>query len=190
MKSLLMLISGIAIGAGVSWAYHKNKYEQMIQEEVESLRNHMKEKEHHDKSIENPDKKVETECFDNEEKEFDNQMNKAKTIINYNKYSNIDDEEKMVNKYEKPFVVTPEDFASVPGYDTDTFYYHHDDIISNGDQEMVDDIEDILGLTVDEIRDQFGVYEDSAVYIRNPRLKTDYEILLENDDFVRRNGDQ
>ena len=54
---------------------------------------------------------------------------------------------------------------------------------------MVDDVENILGLSISDIKAQFGVYEDDAVYIRNMELQCDYEILREESDFTRRHGD-
>ena len=45
MKSLLMFIGGLTIGAGVTYVIQKNRYEEMIQEEVEDLREHYKNKE-------------------------------------------------------------------------------------------------------------------------------------------------
>lgn len=197
MKQLLILIGGIAIGAGISSIYHKNKYEQMIQEEVESLREHMR----NQQGTNGP--KPEDKCKDGNEPtenisgeetsiepltNDEEEMREVRNIINYSKYSSSD-EDALDSKYKKPFIVTPEDFASMPGYDTDTFYYHQDDIISNDNQEIVDDIELTFGMSIEDIRGQFGVYEDDAIYIRNERLKTDYEILREETNYLRRNGD-
>jgi hypothetical protein len=201
MKSILMFIGGIVVGAGASWVYHKNKYEQMVQDEVESLREHMKngkstntEPTEFEAKDENEEIKQAKEYYDNNlaEEEYDESMARVHNLVRENHYTSSNDkEENMANKYKKPFVVTPDDFASVPGFDTDTFYYHQDDIISNGDNEMLGEheVEQILGLSVLQIKEQFGVYEEDSVYIRNMRMKCDYEILREEENFTRRNGD-
>jgi hypothetical protein len=190
MKSILMFIGGLVIGAGASWVYHKNKYEEMVQDEVEELRAHMKEND--SKSIRKPSEDSRESVKEYVEEltleQYDESLENAKKIINYSKYSTANDEV-ITDECRPPFVVTPEDFASLPGYDTDTFYYHQDDIISNCDNEMVDDIELTFGMSIIKIKEQFGVYEDDAVYIRNERLKTDYEILRDESDYVKRNGD-
>ena len=192
MRNFLLFIGGVIVGAGATYLYQKNRYEEMIQEEVESLREHMREKECKcgetcDKDMENPDaKKIESDKEDIID--YPESLDQVKKIINYNKYSSHEDEI-TASKIEKTYVVTPEEFASIPGFDTDTFYYHHDDIISNENQEMVDDVENILGLSISDIKAQFGVYEDDAVYIRNMELQCDYEILREESDFTRRNRD-
>jgi AraC-like DNA-binding protein len=184
MKNILMFIGGLTIGAGVSWMYHKNKYEKMVQEEVESLREHAKEKEGSSIDLnqfeEQEAKKVELQ---ETEEEIEEQQEQARNIINYNKYSTPEPTETVAEKYKKPFVVTPEDFASVVGFDTDSFYFFADDVIANGSRERIDDVEELFGLSIDEIKDQFGVYEEDCVYIRNMRMKCDYEILKDEEYF-------
>ena len=188
-----MFIGGVIVGAGATYLYQKNRYEEMIQEEVESLREHMREKESKDKQGMTKDQWEEyKKDEDHKEMKRDKEdLERAEVIITTNSYNSAFNDHKndIVSKFEKPFVVTPEEFASIPGFDTDTFYYHHDDIISNDNQEMVDDVENILGLSISDIKAQFGVYEDDAVYIRNMELQCDYEILREESDFTRRNGD-
>ena len=190
MKNFLIFMSGLVIGGGVSWVYHKNKYEEIVQEEVESLREHMKNGKDNTKSEEPANDKKNTPM---DEEEFNESMEKVEKIITTSRYDTAlgDKEEDITNKYKRPFVVTPDEFASLPGFDTDSFYYHSDDIIANGKYEMLeeDEIVRILGMTTMEIKEEFGVNEDDAVYIRNMRLKCDYEILRENEEFVRRNGD-
>lgn len=182
MKNVLIFMAGLTLGAGVSWVYNKNKYEEMVKDEVESLREHAREKESNEKTTEETlDKDI--ECYKNDSANLE----KVSKIINYNHYSSNDENEIPVCK--KPYVVTPDDFASLPGFDTDSFHYYNNDIISNDNNEIVDDVEQILGLSILEVKDQFGIYEDDSVYIRNERLKCDYEVLLENEDYIRRNGD-
>ena len=178
LKNCLFLLTGIGIGIGISWTYHKNKYEEIIQEEIEDLRaDRQNAKSAIDADIEVENGEYEDEPFEETEEDLDN----AKHIIQYNKYAPIE-EECMTEKAKKPFVITPDDFATIPGFDTDTFYYHNDDIVVNDNKEVVD-TKDVLGLSVSQIKEQFGVHEDNAVYIRNYKLNCDYEILLDYSDF-------
>lgn len=190
MKSLLMFIGGLTIGAGVSWIYHKNKYENMIQDEIESLREHYQGKEEKHMTKE----EFESYIDENEEEcsEFDEENERRE--VEYEEMTSryqSSEENDMVEKYKKPFVVTPEDFASVPGFDTDTFYYYANDIIANGDHKIVEDVEYILGMPVSDVFDQFGTNlgDEDSVYIRNMRLKCDFEVLRNEEEFVKRNGD-
>ena len=185
MKKILSFTLGAAIGALVSWVYHKNKYEEMVQQEIKSLR----------KYSENKSNEVETTKLDNTKNDAPNisyvneneDLGKANTIINYCGYSNDDYDhtelKELKEKYTKPFIITPEAFGTMIGFDTDTYYYYKDDVIANGDQVKVEFVESVFGLPTDEIKKHFGIYEDSAVYIRNMQLECDYEILIEEENF-------
>jgi uncharacterized protein YxeA len=180
-----MFTSGIVVGAGVSWIYHKNKYEEMVQEEVESLRERSKKKEVKTKvSSEYGETKKEEECDYMAEENRRNE--EYEVILHNNNY--IYGEPK--NKDDRPpFIVTPQEFSSLPEFDTDTLYYYINDIIANDSNEIVDDVERILGMSAEKVKEQFGVYEDDSVFIRNIQLKCDYEILREDTEYLRRNGD-
>lgn len=194
MKSLLTFVAGLAIGAGVSWVYHKNRYEEMVKDEIDELRAHAKEKKTKS-SYKYEGEKMTKEEYDRkleEEKKmaYDEDMGRVHSLVRENRYTSCEDEN-LNKETEFPFVVSPEEFATVPLFDTDTFYYHADDIISNDNQEMldIDEIQRLFGMTALEIKERFGVYEDDAVYIRNMALKCDYEILRDEGDYTRRNGD-
>lgn len=180
MKSGLMFIAGLAIGAGVSWVYHKNKYEQMVQEEIDDLREHAKEKKNETITKE-PENTPEVEPVRDKEG-----IKQVEEVIVKNNYVSKD----YTIDTRGGFIITPDEFASTVGFDTDTFYYHHNDIISNDSNEIMDDmtIRQLLGLTPLQIKQQFGVYDDDSVYIRNEALKCDYEILREEDDYIRNDG--
>jgi len=189
MKSFLSFVAGVSIGIAISWKLNKNKYEEMVQEEVESLRefkNKKMEKDVKEETIE------EVENIDNSAEEvYEEEMDRAKSIIDYNKYSNKDEMgpcERAANK-NPLYVITPEDFASQVGYDTDTFYIFEDDIITDDNNQIITNVEETFGMTVKEIRSQFGIYEDASVYVRNERIQMDYEILREIDTYEKRNGE-
>lgn len=198
MKGFLKFVAGIGVGIAISWSYHKNKYEEMIQEEVESLRNAKKIK-HGDavkeEFLADENKKgtdVKEEIDNASEEAYKEEIERAKTIINYNKYSTKRDEERSCEKTgcKNPlYIITPDEFASRDGYDTDTFYIFEDNIIADDNNKRIDNVKETFGLTVEEIRDQFGVYEEDSVYIRNEKIDMDYEILRELDTYEKRNGE-
>jgi hypothetical protein len=191
MKNILSFIAGIGIGVAISWSFHKNKYENMIQEEVESLRN-AKKAEHGDCTEARQEEPVE-EIDNSAEEVYEETLNEARHIINYSGYSKKGEEE--MGSCEKAalknpiYVITPGEFATQVGYDTDTFYIFEDDIIADDNNDIVDNIEQTFGMKVKDIRIQFGVYEDDSVYIRNENTQTDYEILRELDTYEKRNGE-
>lgn len=189
MKSLLTFVIGAGIGAAISWVYHKNKYEEIIQEEITSLRANSK------LSTFASDKKNDdkTNQVGYEEDNSKTTINKARNIIDYNGYSKNDEPEigpcEAAARRNPLYVITPEEFASQLGYDTDTFYLFADDIITNDNNEVLSNVKEMFGITIDEIKDQYGKYEDNAVYVRDERIQMDYEILKELGPYEKRNGE-
>ena len=190
MKNFLAFIAGVGVGIAIAWTYNKNKYEDMVQEEVESLRDMKKKKEE-------PIKESEKEGLDTAEEIYEEHLAKeeAKKIINYNNYSKIEDEEDNCGaiareRIKNPIhVITPEEFASEVGYDTDTFYIFENDIVANDNNEEIKNVEEMFALTVQEIRGQFGIYEDDSVYVRDEKLQMDYEILRELENYEKGNDE-
>lgn len=191
MKSVLTFVAGLAIGAGVSWVYHKNKYETMMNEEMDELRTHRRNREKNNEVTDTSEKESIKEELEAREcdymKEEIRRNEEYEEILLQKRYSNSED----TIHNEDPYVLSPDDFADVPGFDTDTFYYYANDIIADDKNDIMDEstIRSILGLTVLEIKDQFGVYEEDSVFIRNESMKCDYEILRDEEDYVKRNGD-
>lgn len=186
MKKALLFIGGMAVGVAISWQYHKNKYEQMIQEDMESLRaRRMKtgESTKCDKGTKVDDKSVDEEVYEPTDEDLD----KAGDIIDVYKYkTKVDGNEETHIEALRPYIITSAEFASVPMYDTDTFYYHKNDIITNDDDSaIIDDVEYYLGMSTLEVKAHFGESEEDtdSVYIRNDKLKTDIEILWDEEDF-------
>ena len=195
MKNILALIAGIGIGVAISWTYNKNKYEEMVQEEVESLRESKKEKVTQEtmwkESMEaKKGKNVDTNS-QKEKEEFDKQLDDVKKIIDYNNYSQNPEaeEDKEIGDDKLMTIIKPDDFADQIGYDTDSFYIFADNIVTDENNEVITNVKETLGFTAEEIRNQFGVYENDAVYIRNPKLNMDYEVLRELETYQKRDGD-
>jgi hypothetical protein len=77
---------------------------------------------------------------------------------------------------DKPYVITPEEFGDLDDYETISLTYYADLILADDNDVIVDDIEDVVGF---DSLNSFGEYEDDSVFVRNDRLKCDYEILLD-----------
>jgi hypothetical protein len=178
----MMFIFGAAVGSVVTWQYTKKKYEQIAQEEIDSVK-------------ETFSKLKEVKNKDNESDENNNVrtiVERAKdkpSIVEYAaklrkqgyiNYSNTDSlfeeevDENMIN--DKPYVISPDEFGEFDDYDTISLTYYADQVLTDEDDELVEDIEETVGF---ESLNAFGEYEDDSVFVRNDRLKCDYEILLD-----------
>ena len=77
----------------------------------------------------------------------------------------------------KPYVIRPEEFGEIEEYECISLTYYHDKVLADGDDVMIKDVEDLIG---SESLSHFGKYEDDSVFVRNDRIKCDFEILLDD----------
>lgn len=176
----IMFILGAAVGSIVTWRYVEKKYEQIAQDEINSVKEVFSKRE--------MDFTEETEVVDARIK-ADNAKEKPSIIEyaahlheqGYTNYSDMVDEKPKEVKEEpmsvdKPYVITPEEFGDLDDYETISLTYYADQILADDNDVIVDDIEDVVGF---DSLNSFGEYEDDSVFVRNDRLKCDYEILLD-----------
>lgn len=171
VKYVFTFALGAAAGALVAWKVLDERYKRIMDEEVESFRAAISNKE------KNEADKPETEEV---EPEFtgDDRKNYATTLANcgYTSYSDAKDGLKDVDGTDDIHVITPIEFAENEDYDTHTLTYYSDGVLTDEQDNPVDDIDEVVGLESLEI---FGMCDTDSVYVRNDRLKTDYEILLD-----------
>lgn len=100
----------------------------------------------------------------------------VKNIIAENGY------DKESNK--KPKLIKQEDYGEIFNYTASTLYFYRDDgILTTEDDEIIEDPEEIL----DDALDKYGFRDnnESAIYVRNYKLETDFEILKMNDSYQK-----
>lgn len=151
---ILTFASGVAIGSVVTWKLVKEKYEQISRDEIDSV-------------IQKFSKKHEDE---DTEKEKD--INEYERTLSENEYV-VDPEEKKED-VEKPYIITPDEFGEFEEYETESLVYFSDGYLTDDSFELIEDVDGIVGK---DSLNHFGEYEDDSVFVRNDRLKTDYEIL-------------
>lgn len=170
---------GAASGSLVTWQILKKKYEQLVQEEIESVKAAFK-----NKPVQQP--------VEEEPKVSLEEVKKYNHIIaeqGYNTISddvveddgfesveeeNIDDQVKEVN-YKAPYAITPEEFAASEDYQYESLtYFEGDKKLANEYGEVVDI--DVVG---QNNIDRIGEYEDDCIHVRSIPLQTDFEILLD-----------
>jgi hypothetical protein len=175
--NFMMFVLGVAVGSVVTWRYVEKKYEQIAQDEIDSVKEVFSRRE--------------TEFTENTEARIkaDNAKEKPSVIEyaarlreqGYTNYSDMADEKPEEVKEEsmsidKPYVIAPEEFGDLDDYETISLTYYADQILADDNDEIVDDVEDVVGF---DSLNSFGEYEDDSVFVRNDRLKCDYEILLD-----------
>ena len=81
---------------------------------------------------------------------------------------------------DRPYVIQPSEFGEFDDYEKISLTYTADGVLLDDMNEIVDDIEEIVG---EDSLEHFGEYEDDSVYVRNDSKKCDYEILLDQRNY-------
>ena len=189
MKNFFTFVTGLVIGSVVTYVIVKDKFEKIAQEEIDSVKEvfgRRVEKET-DKKVEKIAKK-EVEKIRKEYNEYDN------LTKNYTSYSkneteeNVEEDEEVcennedrveldeierASDYDRPYIIEPQEFGALDGYSLITLYHYSDNVLADDCDELVEDLDDVVG---EDYASHFGEYEDDCVYVRNDRLKADYEI--------------
>ena len=206
VKDLFIFTAGVTTGCLVTWAVLKDAYERRTQEEVNSVIERFEQKTQREPVV----KKVEETNSEAKEKalaarEKPDIMQYAAKLqsegyVNYSEISQkeepvkldkveepqVDDEEEDI--VGRPYVIKPYEFGEIEEYEQISLNYFADEVLTDEDNEIIDNVDEIVGV---ESLTHFGEYEDDSVFVRNERLRTDYEILLDRrnySDVMRRTG--
>lgn len=183
--NFIMFILGAAVGSIVTWRYVEKKYEQIAQDEIDSVKEVFSKREI-DFAEETEDVDARTKADNAKEKPSVVEYAARLREQGYRNYSDIgtEDEEEMKKEsmtIDKPYVIAPEEFGEFDDYEKISLTYYADQILADDNDELVDDVEDVVGF---DSLNSFGEYEDDSVFVRNDRLKCDYEILLDQRKFT------
>lgn len=177
---------GAVAGAAASWYFAKKKYELIAQEEIKSVKDVFA------KRIEAISHESSNDISDVEEK-----AERAKDKLDiikyasklndegYTNYSNVemsfpDVETKETMGKETPYIISPDEFGEEDEYETISLTYYADGVLADDMDYLVEDVEETVG---NDYASHFGEYEDDSVFVRNDRLKADYEILMDERNY-------
>lgn len=170
LNKLLIFAAGSVIGSAVTFVVMKRKYEsyeweeEYIEEQEEELNREELEKVG----------KVMNEGFREGLKSVKREnMVQYNKILKDNEYSS-EEEKKEAKDVEKPYMITVDEYAELDDYNTESLYYFEDGVLTDESENIIDDVEDIVG---EEALAKFDEEEVDSVYVRNDARKTDYEIL-------------
>lgn len=155
MKKLFVFISGAILGSAITYRVMKSHYEPEYEDDFEDDL---------PEEIEEPDPK-ET-------------MKQIVDENGYTQYTTKEDRKEVEEDMDKPYVISPEEFSDSE-YNTESLTYWDDGVVTNDEDIMLsdDEIEELIGK---DSLNHFGEYEDDSVFVRNDRLRTDYEILADS----------
>lgn len=187
LNKAFIFIAGAVIGSVVTWKLVKTKYEQIANDEIESVKERFRDREMTVKDV--------VETFNNEVVNIDislknKDIDKCNDIIDKNGYRNYSTKKDSDNKIEEkeedkemegPYVISPEEFDESE-YETETLTYYADGILTDLYDNIIDE-KDIDGLIGKDSLNHFGEFEDDTVFVRNDEKEIDYEILRDDDKY-------
>ena len=165
-------MTGSVLGAIPAWYFTKKKYERIAQEEIDSVKEEFRKREHAaDYRVREVEKKIEDDIL---------AYKRSAQRIDYTSFSKDPPEEVIAEAgtpamppETKPYIIPPDDFG-FEDYETITLTYYKDGVLTDEDDEPVENPDDIVG---SDYSSHFGEYDPDAVYVRNEKMKCDYEIL-------------
>ena len=180
LKNSIIFVLGAAAGSAVTWYLLKTKYEQIAQEEIESVKEAFGRRLDEIEGIgdkEEPFAEPTPLDYSKEEK-----INYAGILATH--YGIVNNEGKggsdTVEVGTPPYTISPEDYGELDGYETDSFTYYADGVVTDMDDNPLEDVEGKIG---EANLQKFGEYEPDSIYVRNEMLRMDYEVLKDMRNF-------
>lgn len=202
LKGVLIFVLGAAAGSLATWKLIEKKYKDIAQEEIDSVKDtfsKMKKNEYPDKLEDYPDFEEFDDSDDSDDVEEEPKpkqkidRNNKPDIVEYAKilsesgYTNYADRQDKKKKkgvepveYERPYVISPDEFGEKDGYENVTLTYYADGVLTDYFDNVISNVDEVVGF---DSLDHFGEYDEDAVFVRNEKMETDYEILRDLRDF-------
>lgn len=178
LKGVLIFAAGTAIGSGISIALVRKKYEDKTAAEIKEMRDY----------YDNLIMEVNSQKKRIKEKKEAEEIIKNENYISYDSMSREEFREKVKTVSEQaieearpsedypdsPFIINEPSFSEDELYFEKVCadYYVDDGALVDENEELIN-VDDCIGL---ENLDRFLSSDDGVMYIRNPRLATDYEV--------------
>lgn len=179
MIKLFIFTAGAAIGSAVTWNTLKTKYEQIANEEIESVKRHYKMKEAGEQAVKGFEDGLkgvkETTSATEEEIEVEYESY-AKRYLSDQDEKPERKVKKEEEKVEKPYVISPDEFGEIDEYEIISLTLYADNVLADDQGNVIDDVEETVGK---DSLNHFGEYEEDSVFVRNDERRCDYEILAD-----------
>lgn len=197
--NVLLFTGGAALGSLVTWKVLKIKYERIVQEEIDSVKETwarlMSEESDEDTCYEDEDDPDDDDVEDVEDVEesdaddFDAVEYDQKTVTAYHEIASMygksgnkaendgegeGDQEEEVPYINGPVLILPEDFGN-GDYDYELYCltYYADGVLAD-DWFKKYDVEETIG---EDSVEHFGDYATGLIHVRNERLNAEYEVV-------------
>lgn len=189
--NVFLFATGAAVGSLVTWRILKTKYDRLIQEEIDSVKEtfaRMAREESTDEEEICEDDEEDDRGRSDDDAEWDPAvLTEYETLAGrYGRSSDVvDDNDKEGGgddgaSFDTPEVITPEECGDGTfDHSIHCLTYYSDGVLAD-DWFGTYNIEDTIG---EDALNHFGEYVDDVVYVRNYELKADYEVTRDDRKF-------
>lgn len=177
LSKIIIFAAGAVVGSAVTYKVVETKCKKAAQEELEAVREFYGE-----------DSREQADEEDNEENEpisdtpsehYANKSSEREIYTSVLKASGYSADEEEEDDMDKPYVISPDQFGE-EGYVEISLTYYADGVVTNDRNKIIKNVDELIGI---EALDHFGEYEEDSVFVRNDKLKIDYEILKDYREF-------
>ena len=210
MNKAIFFIFGAATGSLVTWAIIRERYKRIADEEIESVVQRFKDREKQEELMHSAGLSIVEPCSKNTgvttTASYTIDSEEYEKIVNELGYTNdemdelLNDPSTSVEKTDdgceifvgvdkeriEPYTISPVEYGESYDYDTKSWTYYADFVLTDEVGEIVNNPEDIIG----DALLHFGEYEEDSVYVRNENIECDYEILKHEKTFSEINGSE
>ncbi len=165
ISGIISFVVGVLAGSAAAALLLKKKYENMANEEIESVKKAFRKKQESiDKSLD--------ELNAERMRGYSAELRKH----NYAGCFEDKDEGEEEKPAKGPYVIPPDDYGEFDDYKTISLtYYSVDKVLADDDDNIVDDVANTVG---EDVFERFN--DDDYVFVRDDWRKCDYEILCDN----------
>lgn len=185
MNKVLYLVA-FAIGAGIgsvaTWQLTKKYYADLAQEEIDSVKEAFSKKSNKESTekVEEPKENEKEYIAQPSGNSLKPDIMEYASIVRkegYTNYSNPsdslteDDDEYDIR--EEPYIIDPDDFAWNEEYEKISLTHFADGVLADDGDKPIEDVDGTVGR---DYFNHFGEYEEDIVYVRNDKMRVDFEI--------------
>lgn len=172
LSKVVIFTAGAIIGSVVTWKCVKSKYEQIAQEEIDSVKEAFARRREAEADAQEESKEAESfkTSFTNVKPDLKEYASKLMDMRYADEVAaDEEDDDMYVTR-----IIEPEEYGELTdmGYDTDILSYFADGVVADDFDNVIDGV-DLLGPEFIEI---FENTDEDVVFVRNEDLKCDYEI--------------
>ena len=198
MKNVIIFLAGAAIGGAAVWFYQEHRYNSIIDDEINSVKEMYAKKEKEETDISKALKEIAAENVNkpidlinpNPLSSHEKTLEEVERIlVNYQTKSKSEEpkqiDKKEIKKVDKPYIIDQSEFREFSDYGHVTLDYYIDGVLADADHpdDPIEDPNEVVGDCLKNLtKDNF----EDWVYIRSDAKKLDYEVYINPIEFSER----